>query len=1181
MILPKGTLEFERTGGEKVVEELFDEVHEKGLTGYLLLIGRIQEEEGKDSDITGQLVFKEGRPVLCETVLNDTPKKGEKGVYDLLQGIMTEGNSIEIRTKIDVEPPIAFFKECSIEDEDINIPKFMEAFRLEAEERKEREEERKRREKQKQEWKEQVEEWVSSGYKIPSFPEVMDRDFNDIERWFTGLSQNVSRVKENLEWLRSIDEIEVQGLKEDLVETMKNVEEIKRIDESVSNFKNALDGVKEKRNEIQKWVNLWRDEGYNTKKIENVLSSDLETAWNAMTQFMDEIQKLKDAKDDLEIIKKKEDSGAFTAEIRDIEFLLNDPGELENIERLLTELKDEIEREKAEKESIRSEAEMIKERGLDISYVTGSFDLRSSELRERMNLLSNNSKRIMEIKKELQELDGKDIESDIEKFESELTDPLNLEEYEKGLLDLKDRIADIQKKRNAISKQIEEWRSQGVNVKGIEGEINTNIERLQTLLETFRSKVNELGELKKNISQMDHRWLEEEFEELESMLLDPSKLDLVKGRIKELADRIEERESKRAMVREDMEKWEKDGYNVEKLNAVIEDDDSVFMHIHRELKDNISKAEEMLKELNKLDTGLFSEKTAETKTKIMKLDDLDGSAELLEKLSADIDEDRKQREIFNREIDELKEQGWHTEGLKEITSSTPPDQLRKKIDGTKKKIEELKNALEEMKNWDPLETKWLQDSIEDLEDHLKRVMDHDNAIAKYEDISSMIEMNKQKRETIRNKLKEWKDIGYITKKVEELVEADVEKLSDEFDSLKDDIEKLEKLQATFDSLDIKHFKAEAEDIEFKLNDPEAVGELEKSIDELRNKIEEDKAKRDNYRQRIDDYLKEGFKNAKKLEEFLDEEITIVELEFDNFKKEVELFRKYMDKVGFSFKDAEEEKHEPVQEQRKNRSMKDLPLNENSTFGNFVSGSYNGIAHKAATEVAKDPGKDYNPLFIIGPMGLGKTHLLHAIANKIASRDEKKKVSYVTVEKFADDLERAMAKDNIEEFRDHYRSLDVLLIDDIFFISGREETQEELFNTFNALFENGKQIVIASDRHPKDIKKLANRLRSRFEGGVIVEMEQLDDDTKMKLIEKEADRINIKIPEEIVQNMSNMIQGTVRDIKGIVQSLGMKYKTEGKAPDDEMIKKIISERMESKEDKKLDDALGDMKDGVKG
>ncbi|MEA1935603.1 MAG: chromosomal replication initiator protein DnaA [Thermodesulfobacteriota bacterium] len=232
------------------------------------------------------------------------------------------------------------------------------------------------------------------------------------------------------------------------------------------------------------------------------------------------------------------------------------------------------------------------------------------------------------------------------------------------------------------------------------------------------------------------------------------------------------------------------------------------------------------------------------------------------------------------------------------------------------------------------------------------------------------------------------------------------------------------------------------------------------------------------------------------------------------------------------------------------------LNPHYNFERFVVGLSNQFAHAASIAVAEQPAKNYNPLFIYGGVGLGKTHLLNAIGLHTVSLYQEANVLYLSAEEFMNELINAIRYDKMQRFREKFRSIDSLLIDDIQFIAGKERTQEEFFHTFNTLHDSAKQIVVTSDKFPKDIPNLEGRLRSRFEWGLIADIQTPETETKVAIIKKKAQENNISIPDNVAHYIASKVESNIRELEGYLIRIGAYVSLTGREIDMDLTKGVL-------------------------
>lgn len=237
--------------------------------------------------------------------------------------------------------------------------------------------------------------------------------------------------------------------------------------------------------------------------------------------------------------------------------------------------------------------------------------------------------------------------------------------------------------------------------------------------------------------------------------------------------------------------------------------------------------------------------------------------------------------------------------------------------------------------------------------------------------------------------------------------------------------------------------------------------------------------------------------------------------------------------------------------------KETNLNPKYNFENFIVGPYNELAHAASWAVAKTPGAVYNPLFIYGGVGLGKTHLLQAIGNEIVKNFSEKKVKYIPTEKFTSEIITSIKNGEMENLKAKYQDISALIIDDIQFLANKEKTQEEFFHIFNSLYNKNRQIILSSDRAPKAIPALTERLRSRFEGGMIADVSLPDYETRLAILKAKCQQLNLNFPEDVLAFIASKVQSNIRELEGALTKMAAHTKLQSIAPDIEACKSILS------------------------
>lgn len=419
----------------------------------------------------------------------------------------------------------------------------------------------------------------------------------------------------------------------------------------------------------------------------------------------------------------------------------------------------------------------------------------------------------------------------------------------------------------------------------------------------------------------------------------------------------------------------------------------------------------------------------------------------------------------------------------------------------------------------------------------------------------------KERNEYEEKLGIWRDSEYDVSSLEEMLDAKPQNAKKAFEEFEHSVRTVEVLRGILESLDVTGFEDEAEILKEKMKYPSKHVAIEAELQELQEKIE--KTKEDETRKTIEE------KREKEINE--------------RARQVFEMIVKHKIAEG---KPVEGITESQVREaiESKTVTTRDISTNLISqfSFDSFVVGPSNRFANAAALAVAKSLHEAYNPLFITSGPGLGKTHLLNAIGNTIRERNQNAKVLYVSTESFANEFKEAPKNNRLPEFREKFRSLDLLLIDDVHFLSGRIDVQEELFHTFNALYNAGKQIALTSDRPPKEIPDLEDRLISRFESGLIADIQPPDFDTRLAILTRKVKESGIEVDTEVLNYIAHIVETNIRELNGALNRVlafsSLMGQTVSPSLAKEVLKDLATDRVERRRKPSLDQVLRELNPG---
>jgi chromosomal replication initiator protein DnaA len=1184
--LPKGKIAKTESGGPDKLKGMFGELQGQSFSGYLEL--NLAKDEGA---AIAQMVLKEGAPVLSEYESPQGTVSGMDAVKLLIKDSLNENCSIEVHSEIEnVDMLLTFFSKAKVDAEQVNVDQIIEDLEEEARKAREAVERAAEEESRKNEITEQINTWRSAGLNVEKIEGVMSEALETIEPVFTDFKAGIEKIQELANKLAELDISGFESSAESIKAKLTNPDLVGEVEKEIADLEENIKEQETRKDELKKRIEGWREEGYKVDKLEAAIESDFGKAWEEFTKFVDDVHTLKEFAGKLDGL----NAAGFDDQKNFILEKLKDPDRIPELESDIATLTQAIEEEKTKKEQLK----LMMENWSGEGYVTSSLEEALSNLsfEEAEKVFMDFEKGILGLKGLKDRLDAiqlEDLAEDRDAVKGELTDPSAIEALTQKVEEVEAKAGEFENKRAAYVAKLEELKGAGYNVASLEEVINGKLDQLDSAFSDFDSKLNSITELKTKLEGMNTAGFEADVEAIQSKFYDIDASDEISNMISELETKLGEIEQQRDDVTAKLNDWKEQGYVVTKLEEIIGGEMGPIINVFTDLTDQIKTLQDIQAKLDGIDIKGYEEEAEAIKAKLMNPDlaaeaeqEVTGLDEKIKSVTARRDEIKSSLETWSGE-------GFDVSRIaplfEETLETLEPEFVKLEQDITK--LKEIGSQIESM------DTK----GVESVVDQLKEKLTNPDAVAEVEqgftELQTKIEQAGAIRNDLKTKLEAWKEQGLDVEALEPALDGDLGEAETAFTEFEGNLQKLEAFKTKLESLEAPGFEDDVEAIKSKLTDVSAIEEIEKMMGELDEKIAADQEKRLEYVAKLDAWKKDGV-NVSALEGVLEKDLGTIETEFKTFEKDLEKLRELAGKMGMSIQqmqkaaskgegaeattevvpptegeveappaEGEAEAAPPPKEkpaapeEAPQKVLSEIELRPEFTFDTFVVGTSNRFTHAAALAVAEAPAEAYNPLFIYGGVGLGKTHILNAIGNHVKEHKPEMNIVFVTSEKFTNELIESTRLGQIDGFRNMYRTADLLIIDDIQFLAGKEATQEEFFHTFNALYNAHKQIIVSSDRPPKDIKNLEERLRSRFEGGLITDIQPPSLETKIIILRREAKKQSVEVPDEVMHLIASKVKSNIRELRGSLTKIIAHSKLMNTEVNEDLAKDVLKDFVE--------------------